>query len=144
MVQEGAVIQRRAALLHVAHDQVANRAADQVVRVDDLRGRQLPSQPHGMERGIGDLRDASYEVPPDADPTSGLAAWPAGCMAQVHEVVEGQLVEVTAAVQHERREGVDRFDALELAKLKFRSLLLGSDEQIRSKGGASLAVENRR
>ncbi|MFE1929822.1 hypothetical protein ACFW95_05500 [Streptomyces sp. NPDC059474] len=102
---EGAVVDAGPAFFEVAHQHVADLSGLDVVGVDQFGGRPLSVPERVLERVLG-LEDAdpAQQVPGavGADVCFPARAPVAG--AEVEDVLRGELVEVTASVQDDRRD----------------------------------------
>ena len=107
---QGGVVQARLALPQVVHQQVADRAAGQVVAVDELVGGELTvvdgaEQPHGGRGAGGEDADGVQQlVEVGAFPASALVKQGVGDLQQFQAVADGDVAHGPALGGHDERD----------------------------------------
>src|SRR5262249_26009772 len=77
-VAQGVVVQRGAAFVEVAHEDIVDWTAADVVVLDQVRGRSLPTPERGAKRDVGwGHSNYAEQVPGCVEAGDLLAAWAA-------------------------------------------------------------------
>lgn len=110
-VDQRVVIQRRAAFIEVADENVADRAAADVVVLDQFRGRSLAAPQHGAEGELGGSHPDHAEDIPGHVQSRDLFASGVGMNAprvDLQDVLGGQRVDVLTGMQHDLADQTQR------------------------------------
>ena len=133
-VDQGVVVQRGAAFIEVADENVADRAAADVVVVDQFRGRSLAAPQRGAEGELGwGHPDHAQEIPGHVQ-SRDLFASGVGVNApreHLQDVVGGQRVDVLTGMQHDLADQAQRVATVTATEPAFDRGLLEAGEHLR-------------